>query len=337
MKIKTIIKSLLGKSVVKWFYSLPHILWNYWCDFLLYVKHSTVFFESDTINKIESNLILNYHSIEKGLLFQKTKPRFAKDRVEKLHLYLKRDDVKANIHRSQIKVAYQVMCKYFELHQAMDSDISDYFSRDEYDSYNKLLNSEDMEGFEGVIAFNYEDFYANNEQNFLSFSASRKSIRNYTGELIPIEQIKNAIKLALNAPSVCNRQPSKVYLIENKKKIDELLKIQGGMTGYTENINQLLILTTDRNYFYSIGERNQLYIDGGIFLMNLLYSLHFYKIANCPANWGKTIKEEGKAFDLLSISKSEKIICFIPIGIAKNEVKVTLSHRREVDEVLFIE
>lgn len=133
---------------------------------------------------------------------------------------------------------------------------------------------------------------------------------------------------------MCNRQACKVYLLEDKERIDKLLAIQGGLTGYTENINQVLLLTVDCNYFYTVGERNQLYIDGGMFLMNMLYALHFYKIANCPANWGKLIQEEKLLTGIVDISESEKIICVIPIGIAKDKFRVTLSQRRELNEVL---
>ena len=48
------------------------------------------------------------------------------------------------------------------------------------------------------------------------------------------------------------------------KKIDKVLQLQGGLTGYTNGISQLMIVVSDRNYFYSVGERNQ-HVDGGIF------------------------------------------------------------------------
>lgn len=69
-------------------------------------------------------------------------------------------------------------------------------------------------------------------------------------------------------------------------------------------------------------------------LMNLLYALHFYKIANCPVHWGKTVQEEKYLESVLTIPESEKIICMIPIGIAKEKFKVTLSQRRDLTEVL---
>ena len=68
--------------------------------------------------------------------------------------------------------------------------------------------------------------------------------------------------------------------------------------------------------------------------MNLLYALHFYEIACCPANWGKTIYEENKLAEKIKIKSSEQIICMIPIGLAIDEFNVTLSYRRSAEEVL---
>ena len=308
---------------------------NYFKDLKLFYIHSSVF-RNDSLEKIEAAIILDYHSIEKGFLFKNMKPRFGELKILNLHQNLNKDVIKSHINLSQINVAYQIMCKYYELHQNISFDISDFFTLEQYEFYKKSLKHSYSNTFKGAIEYQKDDFYEFNQQNFKTFSQSRKSIRNFTGEKIDISLISKAIKLSLNAPSVCNRQSSKVYLLENKIVIDEVLNIQGGMTGYTKNINQLLILTTNRNYFYLIGERNQMFIDGGLFLMNLLYSLHFYKIANCPANWGKTISEEKLLEKFIKIPESEKIICMIPIGIAEEKFRVALSQRRNVDEVFTV-
>lgn len=311
------------------------IVLNFVEDFRLYLKHSNVF-RVDNLNKKEAKLILDYHALEKGMLFQDMKAGFGKDRLIRLHQYLKDADVMKNISRTQIRVAFQVMCKYYELHKEKNLDISKIFSDDQYAAYKKLLNTDYKVDFQGVIAYNKSTFYHNNDKSFDVFASSRKSIRNFTGEKVDKSSINKAVELALTSPSVCNRQASRVYLIENKEKIDKILDIQGGFRGYSNKVHQLLIVTNDRNYYYTVGERNQFYIDGGIFLMNLLYSLHFYKIANCPANWGKTIEYESKLDQVIKIPKSEKIICMVPIGIAVDEFRVTLSKRRNLEEVLYL-
>ena len=70
--------------------------------------------------------------------------------------------------------------------------------------------------------------------------------------------------------------------------------------------------------------------------MNLLYALHYLQIANCPANWGKTKKDEDKLKPWIDIPESEKIICLIPIGEATESFNTTLSKRRPIEETLII-
>ena len=335
-KIKVFIKALIGSrgiNKINYVRNLRVLILNYINDFKLYLKHSSVF-EKDGLHKKECQLILDYHSVEKGLLFRNTKPRFAQQRIQNLHPNLELNIIKSNVCRSQIRVAYQVMCEYYELHQRMNVDISDYFTSIQYQEYKNILGDAYIAEFSGAIEYQRDNFYAPLSADFATFSNSRKSVREYTGTLVPHDRIEQAITLALNTPSVCNRQACKVYLLEDKTRIDKLLTIQGGLTGYTKNISQVLLLTVDRNYFYTVGERNQFYIDGGMFLMNMLYALHFYKIANCPANWGKLIQEEKKLAGIIDFPESEKIICVVPIGVAKDEFRVTLSQRRELNEVL---
>jgi len=300
---------------------------NYKKDAVLYKKYALLF-NVQTLKNKEANLILNYHALEKGMLFPKMKKGFGKDRIKKLHRILTDIEVINSISRSQIRVGFQVMCQYYELHQKLGYDIECLYSKKQYEFYKSVLSDYYTSAFNGVINWTKETFYKDVKADFGKFANSRKSIRNYTGEMISKEMLGKVVNLANTAPSVCNRQASNVYLVENKEKIDQILEIQGGFNGYTQDVNQLLIVTNDRSYYYTPGERHQLYIDGGIFLMNLLYALHFYEIGNCPANWGKTVQEEAPMEDLVNIPKSEKIICIVPIGRVQEEFCSTLSERR---------
>lgn len=327
--------SFVKKIIPNDFKTYIKLILNYFNDFKLYKKYSTLF-SIDSFENKEAILILNYHGIEKGLLHKKIKPRFAKDRIQTIHKLLIDKDIINNISNSQIFIGYKVAQEYYEFHKKMSINIADYYTEDQYLFYlNLTKNIENHTFSSGVKEISFKEFYVNHE-NFYNFSNSRKSIREFTGEKIKLEKIEKVIELANNSPSVCNRQASKVYILEDKQKIDQCLKVQGGFNGFTENVKQLLILTVDRKYYYISGERYQFYIDGGIYLLNLLYALHYYKIAACPANWGKDYIDDYKVRNYIDIPESEQIICMIPIGIAKETVSVTLSYRRTVDEVLRI-
>ncbi|QBK77624.1 nitroreductase family protein [Myroides odoratimimus] len=329
--MKKVLKQLI-RPIYWWGRIRILFLYNFYIDLRLYKKYSIVFGKKDLLQK-EADLILNYHSLEKGMLFEDMKKGFAAYRISNLHKILKDHVVLKSIDRSQIRVGYEVMCKYYELHQDKGWDIDDIYTKEQYEFYKNILVGFYSNTFKGVYDFSKEEFYRNvKNSDFQEFAHSRKSVRDFTGEKIDSSIIEKVIELANTAPSVCNRQASNVYLVEDKQKIDSLLAIQGGFVGYTENVTQLLILTNDRKYYYTIGERNQLYIDGGIYLMNLLYALHYYEVGNCPANWGKEVSDDRKVLSIINIPESEKIICMIPIGKCKSNFRTTLSLRRGYSE-----
>lgn len=312
----------------------PYIsIWtNMVYDTSFFSKNSTLFTENN-LKKLEARLILDYHSIEKGLLFERTKMGFGKEKIQRLTINLKKEIVKKNALHSQILVAYKIMCEYYELHQDNKFNIENYFSKEDYKLFRTILAENYSGNFRGFIDFEKQDFYKNVNSSFDHFSESRKSIRNFTSEMVADEQIEKALQLSLNSPSVCNRQSARVYYIKDKKKIDQILELQAGLGGFSQDINQLLVVTSDVSYFYLVGERYQHYIDGGIYLMNLLYALHYYKIGTCPANWAKNVDDEKHLKKIIPINESEKVICLVAIGNPKESFRVTLSQRRDLSEI----
>ncbi len=318
-KLKQFIKNVLD------------LITNFLYDGLLFYRHSMVF-KKNSFNKIEAQIILNYHSIEKGFLHDEFKYRFGETHIKELIQLLRNNSIIKHTNRTQIAAAFLALCTYYEKHQAGHVDISDFFPRKDYD----MFKSRSTLNCNVFLENKYESFSRASTDNFFDFSHLRSSIRSFTGELIPFELITKAIDLAKTAPSVCNRQATKVYYLDNKIKIETILNIQNGLKGYFDGISQLLIVVTDRNYFYSIGERNQMFIDGGVFLMNLLYALNFYKIGACPAHWAFTKGYDKLIMEELNLKNSEKVLCLIAIGVPKGNYRTTLSLRRETSEILVV-
>ena len=111
LKIKNISKNIIGKKM----YNVIILQNNYLNDYILYKKHSSIF-KLDTFNKIESEITLRYHSIEKGFLHKITKPRFAKKRIKELIELLKQIDLNNHYFRVHIQSALLNLCVYYEFH-----------------------------------------------------------------------------------------------------------------------------------------------------------------------------------------------------------------------------
>lgn len=69
---------------------------------------------------------------------------------------------------------------------------------------------------DGQIEMTREQYYAHLESSFPEFSASRHSVRHFNGP-VSLEQIEQAVSLARNAPSACNRQHARVHCICDKE------------------------------------------------------------------------------------------------------------------------
>ena len=114
--------------------------------------------------------------------------------------------------------------------------------------------------------------------------------------------------------------------------IESTLAIQGGFTGY-KLPPMLLMITTDNSSFLDIKERNQVYIDGGLFAMSLLLSLEYVSLAACPLNAMLNVSRDKQMRELLNIPKNENIIMFAAVGNFKESYKEPKSFRYKGEEI----
>ena len=64
-----------------------------------------------------------------------------------------------------------------------------------------------------------------------------------------------------------------------------------------------------------------------MYAMNLLYALHFNKIATCPLNWCKTPSDDLDLKTLINLPESEIIILLIACGNIPDKFKLANSKR----------
>lgn len=195
---------------------------------------------------------------------------------------------------------------------------------------------------ETQIEITKEEYFSQTGASFDVFSRSRHSCRTFSGE-IPLETIKNAIALANHAPSACNRQPCRVHVVANKEMLHACLALQNGNRGFGHLADKLLVLTVDLRTVW-LSERNDLFTNGGIYLMNLCYALHYYHVAHCILNWSPQIEESPHTYtpndvkirQLLKLNPAECIAAIILCGDVPETFKLARSQRLGVDDVVVV-
>lgn len=301
-------------------------------DFWIFVKYSGVFFDK-TEGNILAKLIFNYHSVEKGLINEQIRYRFGERKIKRIFQLMeiwKRN--KFDTSNSQFVAVCSTLIKYYDFHKEKNIDISDIISDENY----KYIKQYSNENIGGTISFKSSEYFTEKNASFSDFSSSRHSVRHFTDKKIPLSVIENVVHLARNAPSVCNRQSVVVHFVNNKQIVKEVLNVQSGLNATSDMVQQILIITSSVSSFVSPVERNQMFVDGGIFLQNTLYALHYYGIAACALNWSKPFFYENRVRKYINIHHKERIIAVIAIGYPKEQFKVPFSKRKKVSEILHV-
>lgn len=258
---------------------------------------------------LECQITKDYHRIEKGLALDAPKPQFGTDVMHRIVGLLPAAEKSAPTAEfvRHAKTAVQAL-----------------------ESWNKAQEID-----EAVSPLVTERHKADLVQLRKLYS-SRRSVRVFDPvRTIPDQTFEHAVELALSTPSVCNRQPwaAHVYGGEDAQSI---LALQNGNRGFAESVPHVAVLTVDRRLFAGHHERNQRWIDGGLFAMNFVMALHGLGVDTCMLNWSMSNAESDTLRNTAAIAGSEDVIVLVAMGFAPDKYRVARSPRRKVGDVLRI-
>lgn len=308
------------------------VIWeNYLYDMDRYLRYSSTQAEERNAKQLEARIFADYHMIEKGLALKEPRLGFGKDHIQSLietiREYIQNGYSDEN---RVVSAALAVLSEYIDYHTTRGFDVSKY---DQTIAYFQRFTEK---GIGGTRVFTKQGMLQISKADFSLFASNRFSVRNYSEKPVPLESIKRAIKLAQKTPSVCNRQTCKVYVIEDKEIQRKALACHEGNRGFGHLADKLLLVTSDLHAFEGEHERNQPFIDGGMFAMSLIYGLHYEGLAACTMNWCATKEQDLKLRASLPIPESENVILLVTVGQYPDQFSVPKSYRKPTESVYTI-
>jgi hypothetical protein len=325
MNVKSIAKRSLPSFIVNEVKKRVYLSKSKKCyryDSQRFFEYSNAHAKFENKDKLIGIIIAEYHVIEKGITMPKMKLGFGSvilcSLIDHCSQYYKLYDHK----NEQLLHAISVISEYKEIHinKNFILNISILTRIDDLLSLFSKFNDETQ------IEITSNEYFKDIDSSFNKFSLSRHSLRDFSGN-VDITSIKNAIALAQSAPSACNRQPSRVYIVQNTEVIKEVLELQHGNRGFGYLADKLIILTAELSGYLSLGERNDVYVNGGIYAMNLLYGLHHNRIGACTLNWCSLPSEDLRLRNLCNIKDSETVILMVACGSVPDKFKMANSFR----------
>lgn len=334
-RLKHKFKNLIKKYVPDWIilpikrrFNSVELFRLYFRDYLRFKKYSFGINVPVKEAQLEAMIIKTYHSIEKGLSFKEIKLGFGSKVIkELLELLRKFKDYGFDTKKMCFKSAISALNEYVQLHENAGYDMT------ELKKAINMLSSDSHINYGGTIKLLKSDLLRDAKGNYEELANSRYSVRDFSDEEVDIQIILDAIKIARKTPSVCNRQAWKVRIIKDPQIKKIIRENQNGNRGFGDKVDTFLLITTDNSCFSAPRERNQGFIDGGMFSMSLLHALQFKGLATCPLSAALTVKQEKNIRNSLKIKNSENLILFIAVGHYTNEFKVPKSARKDINNL----
>lgn len=299
------------------------LLYEKWFEVLVLTKYIANGNRWNDKVKMHTDLAIRTHALEKGMSIGNVRVGFGKPKANSLI-----HDLQRYLHIGGDKVFVTESCsvidKYLLFNERKGADMSAVRSKmTEFCASNHI----NPVGFGGVYILNNANIERKSKGPFSIFSQSRFSVRDFGTDKVSLERIENALKLAEKTPSACNRQSWKIYIYADETLRNKIFSLQGGCKGFFQDMQYAILICGDIRG-YNINELSQVYVDGGIYAMNLLYALHYENIAAIPLTMAnkqvkmRMIKKE------MSIPENEAPVLLIGAGSYKNEYKVAVSERQ---------
>ncbi|MEM6611734.1 MAG: nitroreductase family protein [Cyanobacteria bacterium P01_C01_bin.72] len=336
--LKSIAPNFIKQSLLRDYYYnclfLINLLKNYSYDFRRFLIYSATQQPYKTQQRHQGRIIAHYHQIEKGLSLKNTRVGFGQEVVR--HLVNMLQTYQQNYGADEVtQVALDTLFAYYKFNLEA--------GHDNPELYQQLTALQQIERQEpgkigGTIPVTREQIHQAISGNFQEFVHARHSVRQFdTTKAVDPQAIEQAVAMAIKTPSVCNRQTWKVYRYSDLDAKKRILAHQNGNRGFGDSASQILIVTSDLNYFMTPAERHQCFIDGGMFAMSLVYGLHSLGLGSCCLNWSADYKRDLALKAEAEIPAAESVIMMIAVGHLPETFVVASSPRKDIAEVLISE
>lgn len=281
------------------------MLMSFWDDYVLYMRsHSRKF----TRERLECQMLLQSHALEKGMSLTDKRSSWggvkALSLCENIEKYTASGGKVNEVFILSVNVLHKYRkddrsCKDAQLMERVNALCS---------HYSQYVN----ENSAGVTLVGTPPSF--NKNDIRSFFDSRHSIRQFSEEPITDSEISAIVNFAECTPTACNRQSSRVYVYRERSKIAEILQNQLGDQGWCSGATALFVVTGCESLFGGVHERKQVYIDGGLYAMNLVYGMHLQHIASCYKMFVREPRRERVFKKICGIPANETPIVLVLAG-----------------------
>lgn len=270
----------------------------------------------------------NVHRLEKGLLMEQRRDLFATDYIDETVDSLARALDRPDVSAEDLQWAGDVLRSYFA---ATRADPRTDAARQRFDALrHRLPKPADAVPYPRSASPELSiEFPA-----LLALARRRRSVRWFKPDPVPRELIEQAMLVAREAPSACNRQPFVFRVFDDPARVREIASIPMGTAGYEHQIPVLVVVVGQLRNFFDPRDRHLIYIDGALAGMSFAFALETLGLGSCLINWPDIEEREIRMRQALDLADDERPVFLIAVGYPRPDGLVARSVKRPLAELL---
>lgn len=270
----------------------------------------------------------NVHRLEKGLIMMPRRDVFARDYItETIEFYEQAADQcrrdPDSIETSEIEWAHDVLTDYFRSITVANPTID--AARERFEAA-----SVDAE-FTAKVPYVKKEISSITYSELDDLVMQRRSVRWFEDKPVPRELIDNALLIARQAPTACNRLPYEFRVFDDPELVQEVSSIPFGTAGYAHNIPCVVVVVGRLSSYFSPRDRHAIYVDGSLAAMSFMLGLETLGLSSSVINWPDFEPLERKMQKELDLDLTDRVVMLIAVGYAHHDGMVPYSQKKELD------
>lgn len=303
---------------------------HFYADCERYLRWSDTIGVPPSRENLAARITMGYHAIEKGLALEAPRYGFGVKNaiclLSNLGQYVRRFQAD-----ELVAISLQCLDAYLAFHRN-NQEVKEKIGPAIRALCESSAGCRDKRAEGGITNRTRHEIWQAARRSMDDFFLKRHSIRHFSEKGATDEEVRHALRLAQMTPSVCNRQGWRVHIYRGAKAA-EVMFYQNGNSGFGHQASHLFLVTGDLRYFVGIGERNQVWIDCGMYAMSLVYALHSLGLGTCCLNASNDLNVDEDLRRAAGIPEWEVSIMMIATGSLPEQFKVTRSPRLSLDRV----
>lgn len=286
-----------------------------------YLRHSASLSRRYDPPHSQAKIMKQAHTIEKGLSFGRIRPHFGAEKRAQLIQEMQHSRA-AGDNAAACAVGAGVLSAYVGWHRDTGETGGDIAALE------TLVAGFGSSRFGGTVPYR-PNYTPEQTAAYDAMVMERRSVRNFRPNPVPLEVLRDAVRVATYSPSVCNRQSWAVSIVQDPAKVKAALALQNGNRGFDGTIGNVLVVHADVRGFLDEYEMFEPFVDGGLFSNALVNALNARNVGSCCLNLCSSHHKVMELAAALELPPGLFPIMMIACGYAAEGCRVAMSKRLE--------